>query len=381
MRAIQIVLITCTIFATSIGIVWGQTQNKGVPYNSPIPLPPRSSIQATISQASRELMKEMPPLEKPLHVKICLFDLLGRGGPVYSIAQDVVLEAQRWNVFAELIPFNNETVAANSFKAGVCDAVGMSTLRAKKFNPFMGSLDAVGALPSYEHVKTALMLLMGSDKLYDKSIHGQYQVVGMAPLGAAYVMVNDRAINSIEKAAGKKVAVLEWDSSQTKMVQQLGAQAIPCDITNFSTRFNNGEVDIIASPAAAFGPLELYKGMGTKGAIFDMPLIQITGSAIINRGKFEKEIPDLDDRIKKLRRFGLRYLDQGIEVIQKIERTIPARYWMKIEEPERSKYQQMMGLARQQMTAEGVYDPLMMQLLRKVRCRHDPKDAECTASP
>ncbi|MFX4729001.1 putative solute-binding protein, partial [Acinetobacter baumannii] len=84
---------------------------------------------------------------------------------------------------------------------------------------------------------------------------GKFEVVGIAPLGAAYVMVRDRAINSVETAAGKKVAVLEWDRSQAKMVQQMGAQPVASDITNFASKFNNGQVDIIAAPAVAFKPL------------------------------------------------------------------------------------------------------------------------------
>lgn len=146
-----------------------------------------------IGNVSRQLMKEMKPLEKPLHIKICIFDILGKAGPVFSIAQDIALEARKWNVFAELIPHTNETVATESFRTGQCEAVGITTLRARLFNQFMGSFDAVGALPTYDHVKTALQVLMGSDTLYDLSIQGKYQVVGMAPLGAAYVMVNDRS--------------------------------------------------------------------------------------------------------------------------------------------------------------------------------------------
>jgi len=135
-----------------------------------------------IGNVSRQLMKEMKPLDKPLHIKICIFDILGKAGPVFSIAQDVALEARKWNVFAELIPHTNETVAAESFRTGQCEAVGITTLRARLFNQFMGSFDAVGALPSYEHLKTALQVLMGNDALYDLSIQGKYQVVGMAPL-------------------------------------------------------------------------------------------------------------------------------------------------------------------------------------------------------
>lgn len=333
-----------------------------------------------VSSLSAQLMKEMKPLEKPLHIKICLFDIMGKAGPVYGIAQDIALEARKWNLFAELLVFTNEGVAAESFKTGQCEAVGITTLRARQFNPFMGSFDAVGALPTYEHVKTALTVLMGSDKTYPLSINGKYQVVGMAPVGAAYVMVNDREINSIEKAAGKKVAVMDWDKSQAKMIQQLGAQPVPSDITNFAQKFNNGVVDIIAAPALAFAPLELYRGLGTKGGVFKMPLINVSGSAVIDRTRLEKEVPDLDDRLLKMRKFGLRYVDQAIGAIEQMEEQVPKRYWMDVSPEDQRKYNVMMRQARMQLTADGVYDPKMMSLLKKVRCHHDATAAECSTN-
>ena len=51
------------------------------------------------------------------------------------------------------------------------------------------------------------------------------------------------------------------------MVQQIGAQAVSADVTNFGAKFNNGQVDIIGAPAAVFKPLELHKGLGTKGRL------------------------------------------------------------------------------------------------------------------
>ena len=49
------------------------------------------------------------------------------------------------------------------------------------------------------------------------------------------------------------------------MVQQVGAQAVSANVTNFGSKFNNGQVDIIGAPAAVFKPLELHKGLGSKG--------------------------------------------------------------------------------------------------------------------
>lgn len=74
----------------------------------------------------------------------------------------------------------------------------------------------------------------------------KYEVAGIAPLGSAFIFVRDKSINSIEKAAGKKFAVLSYDNAQNH-VQRVGAQAVPSDITNFVAKFNNGQVDMVGA--------------------------------------------------------------------------------------------------------------------------------------
>ena len=39
------------------------------------------------------------------------------------------------------------------------------------------------------------------------------------------------------------------------------------DISNFIRKFNNNEVDIVAAPAYAFKPLEIYKGLGSQSGM------------------------------------------------------------------------------------------------------------------
>lgn len=321
------------------------------------------------------------PLDKPLHLSVCLFDILGKNGELYNRAKDLVLIARRWNVYTEIKVFTDERIAAENFKAGQCDAAGISTLRARQFNSFIGSIDAVGAVPSYEHMRILLKTLL-DPKLIPLSITEPYQIVGVLPVGALYVMVRDREINSIEKAAGKKIAVLDWDKSQAEMVQKLGAQPVASDITNFAGKFNNGQVDIIAAPAIAFRPMELYKGLGTTGAIYKFPLAQITGSLVINRERLRAKLPDLDQKMLSLRAVALQFMDDFLDelftYVDKLEKDIPAKYWMELTPDDEKRYKEMMREARIQMTKAGYYDPRMMKVLKKVRCKLEPSKAECS---
>ncbi|KCW34578.1 putative rND type efflux pump [Acinetobacter baumannii 1032359] len=89
----------------------------------------------------------------------------------------------------------------------------------------------------------------------------KYEVAGISPLGSAFIFVRDKNINSVEKAAGKK--------GQKIMVQRVGAQAVLSDISNFAAKFNNGQVDMVGAPAYAYKPLELNKGLGANGVMWN----------------------------------------------------------------------------------------------------------------
>lgn len=117
-----------------------------------------------------------------------------------------------------------------------CDGVSITGLRGRQFNAFTGSLDAIGAIPD---LKLAVKIMQGlSSPTFAKYMtQGQYEVVGVIPIGDAYLLVNDRNINTVAKAAGKKIAVLDYDEAQKIMVQQIGAQAVSADVTNFGAKF------------------------------------------------------------------------------------------------------------------------------------------------
>ena len=304
-------------------------------------------------------------------VRICIFDPVGANGPAVGYAKDYMLEAKKWGINYEIKAYTDERVAAEDLKAGQCDAAAITTLRAKQFNKFVGSLDAVGAIPDNAHMDMVLKTL-ASPRMAPLMRNGHYEVVGNIPLGAAYVMVNDRAINSIEKAAGKKVAVMEWDKSQAKMVQRMGAQPVASDVINFVGKFNNGQVDIIAAPALAFKPLEIYRGLGDKGAIYRFPLVMLSAALIIRHDRFP---PDVG---QKLREFVYSQLDKAYAFVDREEKGIPEKYWLDLTASDKAKYVEMMRQARIQMTAEGDYDPRMISLLKRVRCTKNPGAAECS---
>ncbi|EKF73452.1 hypothetical protein A11A3_13445 [Alcanivorax hongdengensis A-11-3] len=317
------------------------------------------------------LVVALPTQADTLKRKICVFDIAGNVGPVMGAMKDWQAAAVGWGLNAELMPYTNEKIAAEDLKAGICDAALITGIRSRGFNKYAGTIDSIGAIPSMAHMRIVLQVL-ANPRSAAKLSQGSYQIMGIAPAGAAYIFVNDRTVNTLSKAAGKKVAVLEYDETQAKLVSQVGATPVASDITNFSTKFNNGVVDVIAAPLVAYDALELYKGLTPDGGIINYPLAQLTIQLVAQKDKFPA------DMAQKSREYFYANLGRIEEQLNKEAQKVPKKWWVEIPQADKQEYEVMMQEARTQLTKEGYYDPDMLTLLRKVRCKVNPGRAECT---
>ncbi|WP_430461869.1 putative solute-binding protein [Thalassolituus sp. LLYu03] len=307
---------------------------------------------------------EIPPR------KICVWDVLGRSGPIYATALDQQARLMDLGVRVEIDAYTNEGVLADDLKAGQCDAALFTGIRARLFNRFTGTIDAIGAIPSSEHMKLLMQVLV-NPKNADKMEEGPYVVMGFASMGAAYIFVNDRQISSLTKAAGKRVAVMDYDPIQAEMILQIGANPVPTSVVSAGSKFNNHAVDVLPAPLVAYNMMELYRGMGKDGGIVDYPFSQLTLQLVGRRDKFPTEIAQLV-REDFYRRFA------DIEkLVDQQTGSIPGDVWIGISDEEKASYQQMMQEARITLRDRGYYDSGMLTLQRKVRCRFNPANSEC----
>ncbi len=141
---------------------------------------------------------------------LCIFDMLGANGPFFAEMKDYKTAALAWGVDFTLKPYTNERVAAEDFKAGTCDAVIFTGIRARQFNTFTGSMDAIGSIQDYGLLKSAISTI-SSKKAEKLMLNDPYEVVGILPAGAAYMFVKDRAIDTVGELAGKRIAILDSD--------------------------------------------------------------------------------------------------------------------------------------------------------------------------
>lgn len=309
----------------------------------------------------------------PVERSLCVYDPVGASGAVMEQFQDYVIMAREAGVIFRLQAYTDEGVAASDFKAGRCDAVGLTGIRSKQFVDFAGSLDMVGALQTYDQLHTAIRV-MASPKAAELMRNGNYEVAGVVPGGKVYLFSRDkRFLSSLEAAAGKRVAVIGYDRQASVVANVAGAAPVPATIASFGPMFNNHSVDLAYAPAFAYNALELYKGLGENGGVADFVLGMLSLQMVVHRDRFPEGFA------QQSRRWALEHAwDRVIRRIRQADAEIPDKYWVHIDGERETKYRSMLGEIRQRLWDEGWYDHRMQHLLKKIRCSDDPALAECS---
>ncbi|WP_407306941.1 putative solute-binding protein [Acinetobacter sp.] len=308
---------------------------------------------------------------------ICVFDLLGKAGESYKLIEEWALASKNWGADVNLVAYQEEFKVDQDFKAGKCDAFYMTSMRARAYNKFAGSIDALGGVPSNHIAQKAISFVLdkrNKKRLVSNIGNEKYEVAGIGQIGPAYLFVRDKSINSIEKAAGKKFAILHYDQAQKIIVERIGAVPVMADISNFVKKFNNGEVDMIAAPAYAFKPLEIYKGLGTTGTMINFPVVNVTADLIIRPDKFPQGFAD------QSRTWFIQQLPKSFAMVKRLEAGIPTKYKMNLSKEDHEKYQKLLRDGRIDLTKQGIYETTMMTVLKKSRCIVERTNFECSLS-
>ncbi|CBL47254.1 RND type efflux pump involved in aminoglycoside resistance [gamma proteobacterium HdN1] len=302
----------------------------------------------------------------------CIFDMIGKSGPVYGAMQDYRLAAINWGADLEMKSFIDEKVVAEEFKTDKCDIVAISGVRGRIFNSFTGTLDSLGAIPSYKVLRVVLEKLT-SPQLAPLMKNGDYEVAGISPAGAAYMFVNDRSIDTVSALSGKRIGVLDFDKSQTVMVESVGASPVTVTFANVAGMFNNNAVDVIAAPAVAYQPLELHKGLGSKGGVINYSIVQSTLQIFIKSSRFPPGFG------QKSREYMYSQYDKNMREIDNYTNSIEQERWVEISDADKTSYQEMFRTTRLKLRDMKIYNGKMLTFLSRVRCSMESALPECTS--
>jgi hypothetical protein len=302
---------------------------------------------------------------------ICTWDPVGKNGPVMTFYSDLKPKAIAWGLDLEFIAYTDEKVAANDFKAGVCDGAHLSAILSRQFVPFAGTLDAIGGITSDEGLGKILATL-ASPKAGKIMTNGQYEAVAAWPVGSMFAFVNDKNIKTVADFSGKKISVLNEDPQTHKLANMAGASPVGTSLATFSGQFNNGNIDILFMPALAYNTFELYHGLGTKGGILDVKLYYGMLQTITKKDAFPADFGN------NMRKYVVGRLKDINKLVSDAEKEIPAKYWIKASEETKKELIKFSREIRLALKAEGKMDPKALKLLWKVRCSENPSASECS---
>lgn len=315
--------------------------------------------------------------------KVCVYDFIGASGDLFNMVRDYALAMQRDGVFMELKGYNDEAAALEAYKSGQCDGFVGTAFRSRQFNAVAGSIDSLGAttivrkgnvdMPaSYEVMRKLIQTYAApSPQVAKLMINGEHEVAGIAPAGAAYPFVNDRKLSSVEALAGKRIVAFDYDKAQAAMIQRIKAVPVSATISNFHLKFNSGQADMMAAPTIAYQPLELSKGLGSKGGVVRFPLLLVSYQMVIRHDRFP------DGFGAKSRTFWAGQFDRMLQLIRRADTTIPPSQWVDLDADDAVKYTLLLRESRIQLTQQGLYDKRGLKVLKRIRCHVNPGDVEC----
>jgi len=298
--------------------------------------------------------------------KLCVYDPAGRSGDYFAMVQSFADEHPQYDL--EVKPYTDEELAARDYDAKHCSGVMATGARLQRFNNFSSTLEAIGALPEYRDL-TAMVVYGLQDRRAENLVKGEHETVGFIPVGAVYLVVRDRNINTVGELAGKKIATLDFDKASPVMVDKVGAIGVPADLGTLGPKFNNGDVDAVYVSAPAFEPFELQKGIGSKGGVLKYPLAQATLQLMVR----SSDLPD--DFGKTSRAWFAEHVDDGVAIAKKAESGIPASSWVTVEGTE--DFDDMFIDVRVALRNAGTYNGTLLSDMRKTRCYRDKSRPEC----
>lgn len=121
----------------------------------------------------------------------CTYDPMGTQGDITRRLNDIRLYAQQYQVKFKVVSYQKEQQAIQAFDEGKCSGLAASNFNTYQYNHFMGSSSGIGLIPNNRTARNLLQLL-NHPTIEKKLINQDYEVVGMIPVGTAYMVMKNK---------------------------------------------------------------------------------------------------------------------------------------------------------------------------------------------
>lgn len=336
-------------------------------------------LEDTVMNSNLPLEKRIRALRKILSHEMvggritrtfCLWDPLGKSGPVASTADDQKLRSLHYGMELEFTIYQDEQELLKDFKAGdTCDAALVRGHQAIQFNRFSGTIEALGAVKDRKQLQV-LVQLMANPRLAQKLTDGEYTVLGVVSVGENYVFTNSRTLNNVTDLRGSRVGYEAQYPEYADLITRLGATPVPGTMLENVQKFAKGEVSNMITPLAGYLVMR-DGGNETSTGIINTPLATSSVHLIGYADRFPKGLAQIlrEDFLFKFDTYTNR-LDREMSII-------PDSMWLTPDPLKEQRLEELMQQVRLKKRSEETYDAFMLTLQRKIRCKFDPTRAEC----
>lgn len=300
----------------------------------------------------------------------CVWDVLGKQGPIYTTTIDQALRMRHYGITMHVAAYTDEQEVVDKLKSGECDTSIMSGAQAKQFNDFTGSIEALGGVPSRKHMKY-LMQVLASTHAHKKMQQGDYHIVGVIPIGVNYLFTHEGKKPTLKRTFNGKASIVNSDVSQKALFDAFGMKIIPGKNTAAAAgAYNLADADVVMAPLVGYNMFNLGTGL-KHGSIIDYPLSQMTLQVVSRVDTIPPEVGQF------LREDLFIKLNMMYREVEKNSREVPREKMVKFSPREEQLLDTKIAAIRQQVTEEGGYNKGMMNLQRKIRCKIDKSRQEC----
>lgn len=301
----------------------------------------------------------------------CIWDPLGKLGPIAATTEDQAIRSVHYGLDMKVTVFNNENELVENFKTQkTCDAILVRGTVAREFNKFSSTIEAIGALPERKHLQL-FMQVFTNPRMNRYMTDGKYTVMGVATIGGNYAFMREKSYTSLSDLKDKRVALQAAEKPMKALAERYGAVPVEDGMMANVQAYADEKASSMLSPAIAY--LVMGSGqVGTTTGVLRNPLSQSTMQLIGRAEQFPDELAQL------LREDFLLKFDNYARRVDKEMDQVPEEFWIETPEEETQKLDEVARQVRIAMRDEGYYDPTMLRIARKVRCRFNPERSECT---
>ncbi|MFW1952584.1 putative solute-binding protein [Acinetobacter beijerinckii] len=300
----------------------------------------------------------------------CVFDPLSSQGDISRRLQDIRLHALQNQVQLKFQFFKNEKEAIRAFDQKKCSGLAASNFNTYRYNHFMGSTGGIGLISNNRVARLFLQLFTNTN--VEKRLIGQeYEVVGMIPIGTAYMIMNTQQINKVSQLKNKRIGILEDNPPQKALVQSVAAKAVYVDFSTAVDSFKQKKIDILAAPAYGVLPYNLKKEFGESTQVVNFPVAYFAVNIVIRPQAYPNGFGH------QIRTWFVKNSNGLAAQAIQWENHLPAYYWADISGFEKQGYEALVAKIRNRYIDSGYYDAYFAELIKRLRCLDDPKYFEC----